>query len=198
MYRRTLGPLLAVLLTLLALTAACAQAPPATTSPATTKPLDVPYVPTHELIVTQMLDMGRVRGNDVLYDLGSGDGRIVIEAARRFGTRGVGYDIDPERIREANENAVRAGVKDKVRFIEGDIFDANIQEATVVTLYLLPAVNLRLKPKLLRDLKPGTRIVSHNYDMGDDWPPETTARITVDGTEHTVYFWTIPRRGATR
>ncbi len=191
MCRRTLGPLLPVLLTLLTLAAACAQAP-------ATKPLDVPYVPTHELIVTEMLDLGRVRGTDVLYDLGSGDGRIVIEAAKRFGTRGVGYDIDPERVREANENAVRAGVKDKVRFVQGDIFDANIKEATVVTLYLLPAVNLRLKPKLLRDLKPGTRIVSHNYDMGDDWPPEKTIRMTVNGTEHVVHFWTIPRRGATR
>ncbi len=159
--------------------------------------LDVPYVPTPEVVVTEMLDIANVRGDDVLYDLGSGDGRIVITAARRFGTRGVGYDLDPERVREATENAQRAGVADKVRFVQGDIFDADIRGATVVTLYLLPVINLRLQPKLLRDLRPGTRIVSHNFHMGH-WRPEQTRRMTVDGIEHVVYLWTVPRPAASR
>jgi predicted O-methyltransferase YrrM len=192
MRRNSVTSLLAVVLTLITLTAAIAQSP-ATKS----KPLDVPYVPTHEDIVTEMLSMARVGPNDVLYDLGSGDGRIVIAAARRFGTRGVGYDIDPDRVREANANARRAGVTDKVRFVQGDIFDADIKDATVVTLYLLPDINLRLRPKLLGELKPGTRVVSHNYDMGD-WVPEQSKRMDVQGTDHFVYFWTVPPRAATR
>jgi trans-aconitate methyltransferase len=159
-----------------------------------TRALDVPYVPTPPVIVTEMLSLAGVRGDDVLYDLGSGDGRIVIAAAQRFGTRGVGYDIDPERVSEANANATQAGVTDRVRFVQGDIFEADIREATVVTLYLLPVVNLRLRPKLLRELKPGTRIVSHNFDMGD-WTPEQTRRMEVEGIEHTVYLWTVPARG---
>ncbi|MCL6640884.1 MAG: class I SAM-dependent methyltransferase [Candidatus Rokubacteria bacterium] len=158
---------------------------------------DVPYVPTPERVVDEMLRMANVTGKDVLYDLGSGDGRIVITAARRFGTRGVGIDIDPERIREANENARKAGVTHLVKFIEGDIFDADISEATVVTLYLLPAVNLQIRPKLLRELRPGTRIVSHNYDMGD-WQPQRTRRLQVNGTEHVVYLWTVPRTSQKR
>jgi predicted O-methyltransferase YrrM len=179
-------------LIVVSLTTALAQ--PATKP---TKAPEVPYVPTHQEIVAEMLSMARVGPRDVLYDLGSGDGRIVITAAKQFGTRGVGYDIDPERIREANENAHRAGVTDKVRFVEGDIFDADIKDATVVTLYLLPDVNMRLRPKLLADLKPGTRIVSHNYDMGD-WTPEKTKKMVVNGSEHFVYFWTVPPRSGTR
>ena len=185
---RTLAALLALVSIGLAV-AAGAQSPP------TTKPLDVPYVPTKEPIVDRMLQMANVKPGDVLYDLGCGDGRIVIAAAKRFGIRGVGIDIDPQRIAEAQENARKAGVSDRVKFIEGDLFDADIKEATVMTLYLLPEVNLRLRPKLLSELRPGTRIVSHNYDMGD-WKPEQTAKLTVDGTEHVVYSWTIPRRGA--
>jgi ribosomal protein L11 methylase PrmA len=155
---------------------------------------DVPYVPTPTPIVDQMLKMASVSGKDVLYDLGSGDGRIVITAARRFGTRGVGVDIDPDRIREAQKNAEEAGVVRRVGFVQQDLFDTDISEATVVTLYLLPEVNLKLKPKLLSELKPGTRVVSHNYDMGEDWQPEKKVEMTVDGTRHTVYFWVIPRR----
>jgi trans-aconitate methyltransferase len=190
MRRRALTPVFSLVMVLFAVGCAGAQkAPP--------KPLDVPYVPTPELVVAEMLEIAGVRGNDVLYDLGSGDGRIVITAARRFGTRGVGYDIDPERVREAKANAQEAGVTDKVRFVQGDIFDADIKDASVVTLYLLPVVNLRLRPKLLRDLKPGTRIVSHNYDMGD-WTPEQTRRMIVNGTEHTVYLWTVPPKAAAR
>jgi predicted O-methyltransferase YrrM len=107
----------------------------------------------------------------------------------------VGIDIDPVRIAEARENARKAGVADRVKFIQGDLFDADIKDATVVTLYLLPDVNLKLRPKLLSELKPGTRIVSHNYDMGD-WAPEQTAKLTVDGTEHVVYSWTVPRKSS--
>jgi SAM-dependent methyltransferase len=160
-----------------------------------TKELDVPYVPTKTRVVDQMLKMGKVGKKDVLYDLGCGDGRIVVTAAKRFGTRGVGIDIDPDRIKEANENARTAGVTDRVKFIQGDLFDADIKDATVVTLYLLPEVNLKLKPKLLSELKPGTRVVSHNYDMGDDWKPERTVKLTVDGSEHVVYSWTVPAKG---
>src|SRR5262245_54612334 len=182
----------AALLTLLLIGVAVAAAAQST-SPA--KPLDVPYVPTKEPIVDRMLQMARVKPGDVLYDLGCGDGRIVIAAAKRFGIRGVGIDIDPERIAEARENARKAGVADRVKFIEGDLFDADIKDATVMTLYLLPEVNLRLRPKLLSDLKPGTRIVSHNYDMGD-WKPEQSAKMTVDGVEHSIYMWTVPGRAA--
>jgi trans-aconitate methyltransferase len=155
--------------------------------------LDVPYVPTHETVVDEMLKMAEVKGTDVLYDLGSGDGRIPITAAQRFGTRGVGIDLNPERIKEANENAEKAKVTDKVKFIEGDLFKQDFSEATVITLYLLPEVNMRLRPKLL-EMPPGTRVVSHNYDMGD-WKPEKTKTIeTPDGSTHYVYFWRVPEK----
>ncbi|MDQ4120642.1 MAG: methyltransferase domain-containing protein [Acidobacteriota bacterium] len=153
---------------------------------------EVPYVPTHMMVVDKMLEMADVKGTDVLWDLGSGDGRIPVIAAQRFGTRGVGVDIDPQRIKEANENAQKNGVTDKVRFIKDDLFNVDFSEATVVTLYLLPDVNLRLRPKLLELLKPGTRIVSHNYDMGK-WQPEKTEVVkTPDNVDHIVYFWRIP------
>jgi len=155
--------------------------------------LDVPYVPTHESIVDEMLTMAEVKATDVLYDLGSGDGRIPITAAKRFGTRGVGVDLNPVRIREANDNAKAAGVTDKVRFIQGDLFEQDFSEATVVTLYLLPEVNMKLRPKIL-EMKPGTRVVSHNYDMGD-WKAEKSKTIkTPDGETHYVYFWRVPEK----
>src|SRR5207249_3978917 len=122
---------------------------------------DVPYVPTTEEAVQAMLKLADVKKTDVLYDLGCGDGRIVIAAAKNFGTRGVGIDINPVRIGEANENAKKAGVQQQVRFEENDLFEADIHEASVVTLFLLPTINLKLRPKLLRDLKPGTRVVSN-------------------------------------
>jgi len=147
---------------------------------------DVVYVPTPPRVVDAMLEAAEVGPDDVLYDLGSGDGRIPVTAARRWGTRGVGIDIDPERIEEANRNAAQAGVTDKVKFIEGDLFEADLSEATVITLYLLPNLNLRLRPTLL-ELEPGTRIVSHAFDMGD-WEPEQI--IDVNGA--TVYRWTVP------
>jgi cyclopropane fatty-acyl-phospholipid synthase-like methyltransferase len=152
--------------------------------------LDVPYVPTRELVVEEMLRMAGVRPDDVVYDLGCGDGRIVVMAAQKFGARGVGVDIDPKRIEEARANAARAGVSDRAEFRLGDLFNADIRAATVVTLYLLPDVNLRLKPKLRRELRPGTRIVSHDFTMGDDWPAERVLRLEND----TIYFWTIPAR----
>jgi ribosomal protein L11 methylase PrmA len=152
---------------------------------------DVVYVPTPEAVVAEMLKIANVTKDDILYDLGSGDGRIVIAAAKQFGTRGVGIDIDPARIKEANENAKLAGVADRVTFLEQDLFETDIHEATVVTLYLLPELNLRLRPKLWKELKPGTRIVSHLFDM-DDWRPDKEAQI--DG--HEVYFWVIPENAA--
>lgn len=150
---------------------------------------DVVYVPTSEETVEQMLALAKVTKNDVLYDLGSGDGRIPVTAAQKFGTRGVGIDINPERIREANANAQQAGVTDLVEFRNQDLFTSDFREATVVTLYLLPELNVKLRPELFRQLKPGTRIVSHDFDMGD-WKPERVVQ-TSDGS--TVYLWTIPK-----
>ena len=152
--------------------------------------LDVPYVPTREQVVEEMLRMANVEAGDVVYDLGCGDGRIVVMAAQKFGARGVGVDIDPRRIEEARENAAKAGVANRTRFHLGDLFNADIREATVVTLYLLPEVNVRLKPKLRSDLKPGSRVVSHDFTMGDDWPAERALRLPND----TIYLWTIPAR----
>lgn len=150
---------------------------------------DVPYVPTSHEVVKAMLKMANVGKDDVVYDLGCGDGRIVVSAVKDFGAKkGVGVDIDPERIREARHNARKARITDKATFIEGDLFKTDLREATVVTLYLLPAVNLRLLPKLLDELKPGTRIVSHDFNMGE-WKPEKTE--TVGGA--TIYYWTIPQ-----
>ena len=167
---------------------------------------DVPYMPTHEKVVAEMLKVAKVGRDDVLYDLGSGDGRIVIAAAKDFGARGVGIDIDPKLVREARENAVKAGVADKVKFLQQDLFETDIREATVVTLYLWPEINLRLRPKLLSDLKPGTRVVSHNHDMGD-WKPLKTVRVRVPREyvfsktlnmsvphQHKIYYWVVPPR----
>jgi SAM-dependent methyltransferase len=151
--------------------------------------LDVPYVPTPTEVVTAMLKLAGVKKDDVVYDLGSGDGRIVIAAARRHGARAVGIEIDPARIDEATDNARRAGVADRVRFVNQDLFKADIGEATVVTLYLLPRVNERLRPKLLAELKPGTRVVSHGFDMGD-WKPERTIEVG----SVPVYLWIVPAR----
>lgn len=159
--------------------------------------LDVPYVPTKEIVVEEMLKMANVNGDDVLYDLGSGDGRIPITAAKKWGTRGVGVDINPLRIEEANANAERANVTDKVTFIEGNLFEQDFSEATVLTLYLLPQVNMKLRPKIL-NLKPGTRVVSHNYDMGD-WEPKEVKKIETDnGYVHTIYYWVVPERTASK
>jgi SAM-dependent methyltransferase len=157
-------------------------------TPAQTRTPDVVYVPTPPEVVAEMLKVAKVTKDDVIYDLGSGDGRIVIAAAKELGARGVGIDIDPQRIKEAEANAKQAGVGDKVKFLQKDLFETDISEATVVTLYLLPNLNLRLRPKLFKELKPGTRIVSHSFDMGD-WKPDQT--IDVEG--RSVYFWVIPK-----
>lgn len=152
---------------------------------------DAPYLPTHQSVVDEMLTIANVTGDDVLYDLGSGDGRIPITAALRYGTRGVGIDIDPALVREATQNALNAKVADKVRFIEGDIFEQDFSEATVIMLYLSPELNLKLRPRLLQ-MRPGTRIVSHNHDMGD-WKPETSKVVkTPSGVDHTIYLWRVP------
>ena len=151
---------------------------------------DVPYVPTLPELVDEMLKLANVGKDDVVYDLGSGDGRLVIAAVKKFGAkRGVGVDIDPRLIKKSNENAQAAGVADRVQFIEQDLFKTDISEATVVTLYLLPDVNLRLRPKLWAELKPGTRVVSNAFDMGD-WKYE---KFTIFG-EQPIYFWMIPKQ----
>jgi cyclopropane fatty-acyl-phospholipid synthase-like methyltransferase len=144
------------------------------------------FVPTPQEVVDVMLKMAKVTANDVVYDLGSGDGRIPITAAKEYGARGVGIDLDPRRIKEANDNAKAAGVSDKVTFLNQDLFTTDISDATVVTLYLLASLNLKLLPKLMRELKPGTRVVSHAFGIGD-WKPERT--IHVNG--RSVYYWTI-------
>ena len=150
---------------------------------------DVIFVPTPPEVVAAMLKVAKVGKGDIVYDLGSGDGRIPITAAKTYGARGVGIDIDPQRIKEANENLKSAAVGDRVKFLNADLFTTDISEATVVTLYLLPSLNVKLMPKLMKELKPGTRIVSHAFDMGD-WKPEK--ELDVNGRK--VYFWTIPKR----
>jgi SAM-dependent methyltransferase len=155
--------------------------------------LDVPYVPTPERVVDEMLKLAKVTKDDMVYDLGCGDGRIVVTAAKQYGARGVGVDIDPKRIRESNANARKAEVTDQVRFVRGDLFKMDLKDATVVTLYLLPEINVKLRPKLFRELKPGTRIVSHDFDMGE-WKPEKTVQVRVDTSEYTLHYWTIPAK----
>ena len=150
---------------------------------------DVIFVPTPPEVVDKMLELAKVGKTDVLYDLGSGDGRIPVTAAKRFGIRATGIDIDPQRIAEANENARKNGVSHLVRFRQEDLFKADFREATVVTLYLLPDLNVKLRPRLLAELKPGTRIVSHQFDMGT-WQPER--KLELNG--RTIYLWTVPAR----
>jgi predicted RNA methylase len=150
---------------------------------------DVIYVPTPQEVVDAMLKLANVTSKDVLYDLGSGDGRIPITAAKTYGARAIGIDIDPQRIKEANENLKAAGVADKVKFMNADLFETNLSEATVVTLYLLPSLNIKLMPKLQKELRAGTRIVSHSFDMGADWPAEKTEEVN----GRRIYYWTIKK-----
>jgi len=148
---------------------------------------DVHYEPTPQLIVEDLLKMAEVNRNDIVYDLGCGDGRFVITAAKKYGARGVGIDIDPERIKESNRNARIAGVMDQVKFIKADLFETDIREANVVALYLLPDLNMQLRPKLLTDLKPGSRVVSYEFDMYD-WQPDKMGRLG----RNRYYFWVVP------
>lgn len=155
------------------------------------RPPDVPYVPTPQPVVEEMLKIAQVTSADVVYDLGCGDGRIVVTAASKFGARGVGVDIDPQRIKESKENAQKARVTDKTKFILGDLFELDLRPATVVTLYLLPSINIRLRPKLFRELAPGTRVVSHDFDM-DEWEADETRSVDGPYRDHTIYYWVIP------
>jgi len=148
---------------------------------------DVPYVPTPPDVVRRMLEMADVSPEDVVYDLGSGDGRFPITAAKRFGARGIGVEIDPKLVRRARANAREAGVADRVEFREGDMFEADLSDATVVTLYLFPEINIKLRPKLFAELEPGDRVVSHDFDM-DEWEPDRVVEMGSD----TIYLWTIP------
>jgi SAM-dependent methyltransferase len=188
--------LLAVTVTM---TAGCAQV---STGTATTEPAsgpgpgvrapDVIWVPSDVAVVMKMLEMAQVKPSDVVYDLGSGDGRIVILAAQKFGARGVGVDLNGELVQQSRENAVKAGVADRVTFLQQDLFLTDLSEATVVTLYLFPDVNRRLMPKLRRELRPGSRVVSHDYDLGD-WLPEKTVEVPLPDRTHYVYFWRVER-----
>lgn len=148
---------------------------------------DVPYIPTRYSVVDGMLKLAQVNKDDVVYDLGCGDGRIVIAAARTYGARGVGIDLNPWRIAEARDNARFARVEDRVSFVKDDIFNVDFSEATVVMLYLLPEVNQELRPKLWKQLRVGARVVSHDYDMGHEWLPEKTENVG----GKTIYYWTI-------
>jgi SAM-dependent methyltransferase len=177
---RTVAVLIGAVLTVLTLQAG-AQAPERTP--------DIHYVPTSNAITDTMLKLAGVTGEDVVYDLGSGDGRIVIRAAEQYGARGVGIEIDPALVEESRENARKAGVADRVTFRVADLFKTDISEATVVTLYLTPSINLRLQPKFLRELPPGTRIVSHRFPVGD-WTPEQ--QVSVGGRD--VFFYRVPER----
>lgn len=172
-----------------ALVLAAAQAPGTRTAAAQDSRSLAPFVPTPYDVVNRMLTLAGVTQDDVVYDLGCGDGRIVITAAERFGARGVGVDIDPQRIAESNANAERAGVQHLVRFIEQDALAVDVSEATVVTLYLLSSSNAKLRPILTRQLQPGARIVSHAFSMGD-WEPDVTDRFEDErGNSRTLYLW---------
>lgn len=177
--------LLAVLLLVVAAGSASAAEETATRPQ---RKLDVWYVPTPHEIVDRMLTVAKVKTGDVVYDLGCGDGRMVIAAAKKYATRGIGVDLDPQRIREARANAKREGVEHLVTFKVGDMFETDLREATVVLLYLLPELNRRLKPKLFEELRPGARVVSHDWDMGRDWPPDEYVKLGGDG----IYLWVMP------
>jgi SAM-dependent methyltransferase len=184
--------LLGLVLTVAAMSGCAEEVPPAGVGePAAPVKLDVIFVATDLAIVNAMLTLAGVTRDDVVYDLGCGDGRIVIAAAKEFGARGVGVDLDPQRIREAQANAARVGVADRVTFRVEDVFDTDIQSATVVTIFLSPELNARLRPKLTSQLKPGSRIVSHRYGIGD-WVPEKTRTVTVSETRNHIFLWRVP------
>jgi 2-polyprenyl-3-methyl-5-hydroxy-6-metoxy-1,4-benzoquinol methylase len=171
-------------------TAAALAAPAIAQQAGTLRTPDVIFVPTPPEVVDAMLKLANVTARDTVFDLGCGDGIIVATAAQKHGARAVGIDIDPQRVKEANERIQKAGVTDKVKILNEDLFEADISPATVVTLYLLPSLNQKLIPKLNKELKPGTRIVSQSFDMGDEYPPEKT----VDVNGRMVYLWTVPMK----
>jgi SAM-dependent methyltransferase len=175
----------------LVLLGGCAGAP-ATPAARPAPKLDVVWVPSAPEVIAAMMEAAKVGPGDVVYDLGCGEGEIVIAAAKRYGARGVGVDLDPERLRNARANAASAGVTDRVTFIEQDLFKTDVSPATVVTLYLLPELNERLRPKLLSELRPGSRIVSHDFGMGD-WAPERTITVPL-ARDHRVLLWRISPR----
>jgi SAM-dependent methyltransferase len=164
----------------------CVAVPAAAQAPGALRAPDVMFVPTPEEVVDAMLRMAGVTEADVVYDLGSGDGRIPITAARRFGATGVGIELNPDLIEEANENAIRAGVGDKVRFLNQDLFETDLRPATVITLYLLREMNLKLMPRL-KQLKPGTRIVAHSFGMGSEWPPDRMEQVS----GKSIFYWVV-------
>ena len=180
--------LVAAWIVVLALAGGCAWSPPVAEAPP--PKLDVVWVPSAPEVIRAMLDTAKVGPSDVVYDLGCGNGEIVIAAAKLYGARAVGVDLDPARIREARLNAARAAVTGRVTFVEQDLFTTDVSPATVVTLYLLPDLNARLRPKLLRELRPGARIVSHDFGIAD-WVPERTVEVPLDRT-HRVFLWRIP------
>lgn len=157
---------------------------------------DAPYVPTPQEVVDQMLKLAKVQKGDVLYDLGSGDGRIPITAAREYGARGVGIDIDPKLVEAATENAKQAGVSDLVEFRQQDLFKASFSDATVLTLYLFPEMNAKLRPQMLKQLKPGTRIVAHDFAI-EGWKPDRVVEVKGPNRTHTLYYWVIPEKSVT-
>ena len=176
-----------------ALTSLAALLPATAGAQAPAAALDVPYVPTPQHVVERMLEIAAVRPGEQVFDLGCGDGRMVVSAAEKFGARGFGVDLNPQRIEEANANAQRAGVADKVEFRVGDLFETDISQADVLAMYLLSEVNLRLRPKILETMKPGARVVSHAFNMGD-WRPDR--QETLDGRN--IYLWVVPARVAGR
>ena len=183
--------LLTAWLVTLTLLGGCAGAP-SLGATATPPKLDAPWIPSAPAVISAMLEAAKVGVGDTLYDLGCGEGEIVIAAAKQYGARGVGVDLDPERIRNARANAASAGVTARVTFIEQDLFTTDVSQATVVTLYLGPEINRRLRPKLLSELRPGSRIVSHDFGMGD-WVPERTITVPL-AREHRVFLWRVPPR----
>ena len=187
---RTRAPLATTWLLVLTLLAGCAAAQTTATTPPAPK-LDVVWVPTPPQVIEAMLDLANVGPEDLVYDLGCGEGEILIAAAKR-GARGVGVDLDPERIANARTNARRAGVADRITFHEQDLFKTDVSKATVVTLYLLPELNERLRPTLLQTLEPGTPVVSHDFAMGD-WKPERVVEVELTRV-HRAYLWRIPPR----
>jgi len=170
----------------------CLSALAASMLPAVAAQYDVPYVPTPQVVVDEMLRTAQVGPDDFVVDLGSGDGRILITAATHFGARGFGVEIDPGRIRESNEGAAAAGVTDRVSFRNANLFETDIRQATVVTMYLLPRINMQLRPRLLKELRPGTRIVSHDFSM-EDWKPDRLVTV-----QKNIFYWVVPGDAAGR